>query len=144
MNTTINNDESPEELVDKIINQNSLQYKVKVFMMIVINFSVRKKMSPEWVEMIIFQVTERTSETIIQVRNPLKKHEIENFKNMGVFLSGIELQLKEFLFLLQKKDRELYRHIFSIYEKKRKKENTRNNIIVVVIVIVMIIILFSF
>lgn len=144
MSTTINNDESPEELVDKVINQNSLQDKVKVFMMIATNFCIRKKMSLEWIDRIIFQVTVRTSETIIQVNHPLKKHDIENFKKMGVFLSGIELQFKEFLFLLQKNDREFYGHIFSIYEKKRDKESTRRSIIFFVIVIVVIIILFSF
>jgi len=144
MSTTINNDESPEELVDKVIDQDSLKDKVGVFMMIMINFCNRKKMSPEWIESLIFRVTERTSETIIQVRHPRKKHEIENYRNMGVVFSNLELQAREFLFLLQKKDRELYRHIFSIYEKKRKKEDTRSTIIVVVIVIVVIIILFSF
>tara|TARA_B110000211_G_C14023709_1_gene528834 strand:+ start:1042 stop:1467 length:426 start_codon:yes stop_codon:yes gene_type:complete len=141
MNTTINNDESPEELVDKVIDQDSLKDKVGVFMMIMINFCNRKKMSPVWIESLIFRVSERTSETIIQVPNP--PHNFKNFSQRE-FYSPLEQQAREFLFLLNKKDRELYRHIFSIYEKKRKKENTRNNIIIVVIVIVVIIILFSF
>ena len=143
MNTTINDNEGPKELVDKVINQNSFKDKVSVFMIIMTRYCVRKKMTLEWGESILFQVTSRRSKTWINVENPMTKDDIQSFREGGIFISNIELELKEFLFLLNKKDRELYQDIFLIFEKKRKKENIRNNIIVVVIVVVVIVILFS-
>ena len=127
----------------RIMNPGSLFLAINIFMMIMINFCNRKKMSPGWIESMIFRVSERTSETIIQVLNPPHKHNIRNFPQRELY-SPLEQQTREFLFLLNKKDRELYSYIFSTYEKKRKKEDIRNYIIVGVIIIVLIIILFSF
>ena len=134
--TNVSGKENFEEFVNKIINESSFELRVSIFFMIITFYSQRKREEPSWGRSILRLVSKRSSDKRVEVESPEEFISIK--KTFEQHISPTELELRKFLYLLNKRDPKFYSEMFSLYEKKIKKSGCLGLLLVVFISIIFI------